>query len=299
MARAPSSGRMASTSGPAVAGTLDGPEDSGPPWGWWGRDPVVVQRNTIARVPPAGPGDPDLRLVPLSPLRPLWRAVASRWHRAGAVRRQGVAIIFSVPMSNVGGTGRVRRSDRSGTQAGIEPAMAAGSRNSDRLCRSGTTSAHPCIIGCERHPRSSRDLIPRRRRSSPEGRRPLGCNCVDNSCRSGGADGSNAVSAVMVGQCPPGRRLVTGGRCTRPDQSVARSTRPRRRGLCGVRRATRQSRPEWTVRRERTGTGSASSVGSACEPATSGASSRLSVPSPGLGKGWGHHRGRPRGQSRL
>jgi len=96
---------------------------------------------------------------------------------------------------------------------------------------------------------------------------------------------------------------------TGPTSSIVRAQYVTATGapLSFVRSATRQSRPEWPVRRERTGTlGSgphrqgaplqsclAASVGGEVEPETPGAPSRPSLPSFGLGTGRDHDRPGP------
>jgi len=57
----------------------------------------------------------------------------------------------------------------SGARAGIEPALTANRPPEGRLREGGTNSPHTCTIGCERHPRPSRD--PFRQGRGPSGRR--------------------------------------------------------------------------------------------------------------------------------
>jgi hypothetical protein len=60
-------------------------------------------------------------------------------------------------MRSIRGTGLVGRSDRSGAQAGIEPAVDADLITYVGIARDVRYAPHLCIIGCERHPRTSRE----------------------------------------------------------------------------------------------------------------------------------------------
>jgi hypothetical protein len=68
-----------------------------------------------------------------------------------------VGVTFSVPTSGVRGTGLVGRSDRSGAQAGIEPAVTAGLITYIGIAGAVRYAPHLCTTGCERHPRTSRE----------------------------------------------------------------------------------------------------------------------------------------------
>jgi hypothetical protein len=89
---------------------------------------------------------------------------------------------------------------------------------SSRLCRSGTNHPHPCIIGCERHPRPSRVLVLRSWRSPPEGRRILGCRCVDADCPAFAEPRVTLSPAAVAGSMSAWSSLfVTGNDGTVPD----------------------------------------------------------------------------------
>ena len=82
------------------------------------------------------------------------------------------------------------------------PSRGAYAMTCSQLRQSGTIIATHLHHRMQRHPRRSRDLVPRRRRSPPEGRRIVGCTGVDAEYRSGGADQGYVASAAMAGSMP-------------------------------------------------------------------------------------------------
>ena len=149
------------------------------------RDHRRKQRNTIAiKGPPCRARPPQ----PPATVRSRLSGHPGRLWRLAAIARvpfegSAVAVTFSVPMSSAGGTGLIGWSDRSGAQAGIEPAVDADVITYVGIARDVRDAPHPCIIGCERHPRPSRDSLRVGDEVRPKGdRRILGCNCVVANC---------------------------------------------------------------------------------------------------------------------
>ena len=100
-----------------------------------------------------GPVVPAFTRGPLSPLPASWPALANRWQHFGRPRKQRSGGLELGPTRQSRWGGPAGLSDRSGAQAGFEPAVAADERKTFRRSTSATPAG-----GHSGSPRNSKNL---------------------------------------------------------------------------------------------------------------------------------------------